>query len=68
MREAPRCLEVKGAHSLVLETGLEHLRCLNEETDINKMLEGIERGRFCQRKLTLEVLPLEPLAREDSFF
>lgn len=51
MREAPRCLEVKGAHSLVLETGLEHLRCLNEETDINKMLEGHREGKVLPKEI-----------------
>lgn len=53
MRETPCCLKVKGAHSLVLETGLEHLHCLNEETDINKMLKGDREGKVLPKEIDL---------------
>lgn len=46
-------MPVKGAHSLVLETGLEHLHCLNEETDINKMLEGDREGKVLPKEIDL---------------
>lgn len=37
----------------MLETGLEHLHCLNEETDINEMLEGDREGKVLPKEIDL---------------